>query len=124
MLAAADAVQAQAWPQKPLRMIVPFPPGGGNDLVGRIVAQSLSKRLGQTVLVDNRPGANGIVGLQALKQVPADGYTFATSSDGPLAINSAIYENLPYDMQKDFAALALAITQPIVLVVHPSMPVR
>jgi tripartite-type tricarboxylate transporter receptor subunit TctC len=120
----AAAAHAQAWPQKPIRMVVPFPPGGGNDLIGRIVAQSLTKRLGQTVLVDNRPGANGIIGLQGLKQVPADGYTFATSSDSPLTINPAIYENLPYDVQKDFAPLALAITQPIVLSVHPSMPVR
>lgn len=121
---AAQAVLAQSWPQKPIRMIVPFPPGGGNDLIGRIVAQSLTKRLGQNVIVDNRAGANGIIGLQALKQAPADGYTFATSSDGPLVINPAMYENLPYDPQKDFVAVALAITQPIVLAAHPSLPVR
>ncbi len=105
-------------------MIVPFPPGGGNDLIGRIVATSLGKSLGQTVIVDNRAGANGTVGLQALKQAPADGYTIGTSSNGPLTINPAIYESLPYDPQKDFAPVALAITQPMVLVVHPAMPVR
>jgi tripartite-type tricarboxylate transporter receptor subunit TctC len=80
--------------------------------------------LAQTVIVDNRAGANGIVGLQALKQAPADGYTIGTSSDGPLAINPAIYESLPYDPLKDFAPVALALTQPMVLVVHPSLPVR
>lgn len=121
---AAHAVLGQTWPQKPIRMIVPFPPGGGNDLIGRIVAQSLTKRLGQNVIVDNRAGANGIIGMQALKQAPADGYTFATSSDGPLVINPAMYENLPYDPQKDFVAVALAIAQPIVLAAHPSLPVR
>ncbi len=121
---AFGAAQAQSWPQKPIRMIVPFPPGGGNDLIGRIVATSLGKSLGQTVIVDNRAGANGTVGLQALKQAPADGYTIGTSSNGPLTINPAIYESLPYDPQKDFAPVALAITQPMVLVVHPAMPVR
>jgi tripartite-type tricarboxylate transporter receptor subunit TctC len=120
----AGPLDAQTWPQKPIRMIVPFPPGGGNDLIGRIVAQGLTMRLGQTVIVDNRAGANGAIGLQALKQAPADGYTIGTSSDGPLTINPAIYESLPYSPQKDFAPLALAITQPLVLVVHPSMPVR
>ncbi|MCC6534127.1 MAG: tripartite tricarboxylate transporter substrate binding protein [Burkholderiales bacterium] len=123
MLAAA-AAQAQQWPQKTIRMIVPFPPGGGNDLIGRIVAQELTKRLSQTVYVENRAGANGIIGLQGLKQLPADGYTIATSSDGPLVINPAVRDDLPYDTQRDFAPVALAITQPLVLVVHPSMPVR
>jgi tripartite-type tricarboxylate transporter receptor subunit TctC len=105
-------------------MIVPFPPGGGNDLIGRMVAQELTKRLGQTVFVENRAGANGIIGLQALKQAPADGYTIGTSSDGPLVINPAIRQDLPYDVARDFTPVALAITQPMVLVVHPSMPVR
>ncbi len=122
--AAAGISHAQTWPQKPIRLIVPFPPGGGNDLIGRMVAQELTKRLGQTVFVDNRAGANGIIGLQAFKQAPADGYTLATSSDGPLVINPAIREDLPYDVSRDFAPVALAITQPMVLVVHPSMPVR
>ena len=119
-----DPANAQTWPQKPIRMIVPFPPGGGNDLIGRMVAQELTKRIGQSVFVENRAGANGIIGLQALKQAPADGYTIATSSDGPLVINPAIRDDLPYDVRKDFAPVALAITQPMVLVVHPSMPVR
>jgi tripartite-type tricarboxylate transporter receptor subunit TctC len=119
-----DTAHAQTWPQKPIRLIVPFPPGGGNDLIGRMVAQELTKRLGQNVLVDNRAGANGIVGLQAFKQAPADGYTLATSSDGPLVINPAVRESLPYDVNRDFVPVALAITQPMVLVVHPSMPVR
>lgn len=122
--AAAGVSHAQTWPQKPIRLIVPFPPGGGNDLIGRMVAQELTKRLGQTVFVDNRAGANGIIGLQAFKQAPADGYTLATSSDGPLVINPAIRADLPYDVSRDFAPVALAITQPMVLVVHPSMPVR
>jgi len=124
LTASADPGNAQSWPQKPVRMIVPFPPGGGNDLIGRMVAQELTKRLKQTVFVENRAGANGIIGLQALKQAPPDGYTIGTSSDGPLVINPAVRDDLPYDVSRDFAPVALAITQPMVLVVHPSMPVR
>src|SRR5512147_1846285 len=93
---------AQAYPSKPIRLIVPFPPGGGVDFIGRIVGQKLSERLGQQVAIDNRAGANGIVGLQALTASAPDGYTIAAASAGPLAVNPHIYRKLPYDSLKDF----------------------
>ena len=76
------SVQAQGYPNKPIRLIVPFPPGGGNDVIGRIIAQKLTERFGQQVVVDNRAGANGIVGLQALMQAPPDGYTIGVAEIG------------------------------------------
>ncbi|NBR29885.1 MAG: tripartite tricarboxylate transporter substrate binding protein, partial [Betaproteobacteria bacterium] len=94
---------AQAYPSKQIRMIVPFPPGGGVDFAARVVGKQLSERLGQQVVIDNRPGANGIVGLEILKQSPADGYTLATASQGPLSINPSLYPKLQYDSLKDFA---------------------
>jgi tripartite-type tricarboxylate transporter receptor subunit TctC len=104
-------------------MIVPFAPGGGNDVVARIVAQRLTERLGQSVVVDNKSGANGIVGLQLLKQAKPDGYTIATTSDGPVVINPAIYSKLPYDSAKDFVPVAMMVKLPAVLVAHPSLKI-
>ena len=91
------AALAQPYPNKPIRLIVPFPAGGGVDFIGRIIGQKLSERLGQQVAIDNRAGANGIVGLELLKQSPPDGYTIAAASAGPLAVNPFIYAKLPYD---------------------------
>src|SRR5215475_13706485 len=88
---------AQAFPVKTIRMIVPFPPGGGVDYIGRIVGKGLSDRLGQQVVIDNRPGANAILGLEALKAAPPDGYTIAAASAGPLAVNPFLYKKLPHD---------------------------
>ena len=99
---------AQAYPVKPIRLIVPFPPGGGVDFIGRIVGQKLTERVGQTVAIDNRAGANGIVGLEALKNAPPDGYTIAAASAGPLTVNPFIYAKLPYDTLKDFTGFTLA----------------
>lgn len=124
LLAMCGGALAQSWPQKAIRMIVPYPPGGGNDLMARMVATPLSQRLGQPVVVENRGGANGIIGMQAVKQAPADGYTIGVASDGAIAINPAIYDKLPYDFQKDFTTVAMFITQPVALVVHPSTPAR
>ena len=87
LLAFATPLMAQTFPNKPIRIIVPFPPGGGNDVIARVVAQKLNERLGQQVVIDNRAGANGIVGLQALMQSPADGYTLAVAAAGPMAVN-------------------------------------
>ena len=117
-------VLAQAWPAKPIRLIVPFPPGGATDIVGRIVGQSLTERLGQQVGVGNRAGADGIVGLDLLKKSPADGYTIATVSAGPLAVNPHLYTKLPYDTLRDFTAIANMVSVPLLLVSHPSLPVR
>jgi tripartite-type tricarboxylate transporter receptor subunit TctC len=117
-------VLAQAYPSKQIRMIVPFPPGGGVDFAARVVGKQLAERLGQQVVIDNRPGANGIVGLEILKQSPADGYTIACASQGPLSINPSIYAKLPYDSLKDFAPLSNVVNFPLLLVVHPSLPVK
>jgi len=116
---------AQDYPGKPIRLIVPFPPGGGNDVIGRVVAQKLSERWGQQVIVDNRGGANGIIGLQLLIQSPADGYTIAVGAAGPLAVNPGLYEKkLPYDSLRDFAAITNAANFPLLLVVHPSVKAK
>jgi tripartite-type tricarboxylate transporter receptor subunit TctC len=115
---------AQSWPQKPIRMIVPFPPGGGTDFVGRLVAKHLSQRLGKTIFVENRGGANGTVGLQALMQSNPDGYTIATTSDTPLTVNPLLYENLPYEPLRDFVLVATVARSAEMLAVHPSIPAR
>lgn len=117
-------VSAQAYPNKPIRMIVPFPAGGGVDFMGRILAQKLSERLGQQVIIDNRAGANGITGLQVLMSSPPDGYTIASASAGPLAVNPHVYKNLPYDPLRDFTIIARVVDFPLLLLVHPSLPVK
>src|SRR5450830_1415478 len=115
---------AQDWPQKPIKMIVPFPAGGGTDVVARIVAKYLSERLHQTVFVENRGGANGAIGLQALKQSAPDGYTIAMTSDTPMTVNPWIYKNLSYDSLRDFIPVISTIRLPSMLAVHPSVPVH
>jgi tripartite-type tricarboxylate transporter receptor subunit TctC len=124
-LGACPAVTlAQAWPSKPIRMIVPFPPGGGVDFIGRIIGQRLAERVGQQVLVDNRAGANGIVGLEILKQSPPDGYTISAASAGPLAVNPSLYPKLPHDILRDFAPITNAASFPLLLVAPPSLKVK
>ncbi|MCC7484926.1 MAG: tripartite tricarboxylate transporter substrate binding protein [Burkholderiales bacterium] len=123
-LALTPAAQAQSWPSKSIRMIVPFPAGGGVDYIGRLVGNSLSSRLGQQVVIDNRAGANGILGLQVLVASPADGYTIAAASGGPLVINPHIYRKIPYDTLRDLTPIANMSGYPYVLVVHPSLPVK
>lgn len=115
---------AQAWPGKPIRMIVPFPAGGGTDMIGRLAAKQLGDRLGQPVIVDNRGGANGAIGAQALMQSAPDGYTIAAISDGPTVINPALYEKLAYHPLRDFVPVAMMIKFPSMLTAHPSVGVR
>jgi tripartite-type tricarboxylate transporter receptor subunit TctC len=126
-LAAAACAQAwaqQTWPQKPIKMIIPFPAGGGTDFIGRLTAKHLSDRLGQQVFVENRGGANGAIGLQALMQSDPDGYTIATSSDTPLVVNPWLYDKLPYQALRDFVPVATTVRFPGMLAVHPSVPAR
>ncbi len=113
---------AQDWPQKPIRMIVPYPAGGGTDVVARMAADHLSKSLNQPIFIENRGGANGGVGLQALKQSDPDGYTFAVSSDTPLTVNPWLYKELPYDPLKDFVPVASLVRLPGMLAANPSFP--
>ena len=115
---------AQAWPNKTIRMIVPFPAGGGVDYIGRIAGRGLSDRLGQQVAVDNRAGASGIIGLQAMMAAAPDGYTIAAASAGPLVINPHIFAKLPYDSLRDFTHIANMSSFPYLLVTHPSLPVK
>ena len=115
---------AQAWPAKTIRMIVPFPAGGGVDYVGRIVGKGLSDRLGQQVVIDNRAGASAIIGMELTKNAPPDGYTIAATSSGPLAINPHIFRKLPYDSLRDYSAIAMIATFPYLLVAHPALPVK
>lgn len=121
---ASGPAHAQPWPAKPIKMIVPFPAGGGTDFIGRLAAKQLGDRLGQPVIVDNRGGANGAIGAQALMQSAPDGYTIAAISDGPTVINPALYEKLVYHPLRDFVPVAMMIKFPSMLTAHPSVPAR
>jgi tripartite-type tricarboxylate transporter receptor subunit TctC len=122
MLAAALApAHAQQYPSRPIRFIVPFPPGGGNDIVGRIVAQRLHEALGQTVVVDNRGGAGGTIGTDITAKAPADGHTMLVNNIS-LAVNATLFAKLPYDTLKDLAPVSLLGRQPNLVAVPPALP--
>jgi tripartite-type tricarboxylate transporter receptor subunit TctC len=123
MLAPRGAA-AQAYPARPITMVIPFPPGGGNDALGRMVADKMSKSLGQQVVVDNRGGAGGTIATRAVARSAPDGYTILLAYTGTLGINPSLYANPGYDPRKDFAPIGLIAGLPSVLVVHPSLPVR
>jgi tripartite-type tricarboxylate transporter receptor subunit TctC len=116
--------QTARWPQRAVRIIVPFPAGGGYDFMARNLAQRLTETLGQPVVVENRAGANGNVGSDAVAKAAADGYTLLLGGVGPQALSVAMYPKLPYDPQRDFQPVSLLAGQPSVLVVHPSLPVK
>ncbi|WP_011299789.1 Bug family tripartite tricarboxylate transporter substrate binding protein [Cupriavidus necator] len=120
----APAVQAQAYPNKPIRMVVGFPSGGAPDTLARIVSEKISPSWGQPVVVDNKPGAGGNIGAEAVAHAPADGYTLAMGTVGTHSINGALYSKMPYDMVKDFTPVILVATTPNVLVVHPGVPAK
>ena len=113
---------ADSWPQKPIKMIVPFPAGGGTDFIARLAARHLTDRLGQQVFVENRGGANGSIGLQALMASDPDGYTIAASSDTPLVVNPWLYDKLAYSPLRDFIPVATLVRFPGMLAAHPSLP--
>lgn len=113
----------QAYPLKSIRMVVPFPPGGGTDVIARHLAARMSDSLRRQVVVDNRAGANGIVGSEQVARAAADGYTLLFVSS-PHSVNPSLYAKLPYDTVRDFAPVAMAATSPFVLVAHPSLPAR
>ncbi len=122
--ASAQTAAPPVWPAKPIRMIVTFPPGGSADATVRIVAPKLGERLGQQVVVDNRPGAGGNIGLQALAKADPDGYTLGVGAAGGLAANAALYAKMPFDAQKDFVPISLLAHIPFVLVVNAASPVK
>ena len=111
----------ESYPSRPVRMVVGFPPGQATDIIARTVADKLTQRLGQSVFVDNKPGAAGIIGTEIVIKAPADGYTLLMSSSGPLAINPGLYSKLPYDPVRDLQPVAFSAVVPLFLVVHPSV---
>jgi len=124
LLLGAAMASAQSYPAKPVRIVAPFPPGGGLDLVARALGQRLSPALGQSIIIDNRSGADGMIGTEQVAKAPPDGYTLLISSTGPMVINPALSLKMPYDTVKDFAPITLVVVQPLCLVVHPSLPVK
>ena len=121
-LAWVPASFAQAYPTKPIKLVVPFPPGGAVDIVARVVGQALSEAWGQQVVVDNRPGAGAIIGTDLVAKAAPDGYTLLMGSVGMLTINPSLYAKLPYDPVKDFAPVILVGGTACVLLLHPSLP--
>jgi tripartite-type tricarboxylate transporter receptor subunit TctC len=123
----ANAAQAQsdaAYPNRPIKLVVAFPPGGGADLTARTVAQKMSETMRQPIVVENRPGANGLVGTDMVAKATPDGYTILLVDRGALGINPSLYAKLPYDPLRDFAYVGIATEAPYVLVVNPSLPVK
>ena len=122
LLAGSLPASAQPYPNRPLRIVVPFPPGGGTDIGTRIVAQKLQEAWGQAVIVENKPGAAGIVGTELTAKSAPDGYTFMMGNIGTHAINVSLYKKLAYDPVKDFAPVSMVADLPLLLLVHPSVP--
>jgi tripartite-type tricarboxylate transporter receptor subunit TctC len=116
--------QAAPYPSKPIRLVIGYAPGGGNDLIARIVAGKLQDKLGQPVVVDNKPGAQSIVAAELVAKAPADGHTLFVAPSGPMTVNPAVYAKLPYDPAKDFAPVSLLAEFPLLLVVGPDQPVK
>jgi tripartite-type tricarboxylate transporter receptor subunit TctC len=118
------AAVTQEYPSRPVKIIVPYPAGGSNDIIARIVAQKLTERSGQSFVVENRGGAGGNIGAEAVATSVADGYTLLLTAPPPLTTNASLYKNLPFDPAKSFAPVALIASVPIVLMVHPSLGVK
>ncbi len=115
---------AQSYPAKPIRLVLPYPPGGGTDVIARPLAQKLTENLGQQVIVDNRGGANGNIGMEFVAKSPPDGYTLLFALTAQYAINPSLYPKLAYDPAKDYAPISLLANAPYLLVVHPSLPAK
>ena len=124
VLCGTAAIAAETFPVRPLRLIVPVPPGGGADFVARGYAQLLTQSLGQQVVVDNRGGAAGIIAMEAVAKAAPDGYTLVQTNISTVSINPFIYAKLPYDATRDFAPVSITTLNPLVLVVHPGVPAK
>ncbi len=119
------AANAQDWPGKqPVRFVIPYPPGGASDVTARVLAQKLGESLKQSFVIDNKPGANGIIALESVARSAPDGYTILMANLGPNAINAAIYAKLPYDSIKDFTPITLTSIVPQIFVVSPALPIK
>lgn len=122
--AAQPATAASDFPKQPIRVVVTFPPGGSADAVVRMLVPRLNEKLGQSVVVDNRPGAGGNIGLTLVAKAPPDGYTLGVGAAGALSANSSLYERMPFDVAKDFKPVTMLAAIPFVIVGHPSVPAR
>ena len=124
-LAGASAVvSAQAYPSRPIKIVAPFPAGGGYDFLSRMIGQKMTETWGQAVVVENRAGANGNIGTDFVSKAPADGYTLLMGGNSPIALNVSLYPKLPYDPVKDFEAISRVATQPNLFAAHPTVPVK
>ena len=118
------SAQAHAWPERPIRVIIPFPPGDAADIMARLIGPKMSERLGQPVVIENRPGASGQIGMALLKDAPADGYTIGVGQGGNLVVAPHTYRKIPYDPLKDFVPVALLATNYLAVVANPGVPFR
>lgn len=123
-LAAPCLTAQERWPAKPVKMIIPFPPGQATDIYGRVFAERLARIWGQGVVVENRAGGSSIIGMEAIRNAPPDGYTIGMTSSGPLAINPSVFSKLSYDPRKDFTPIGLAFVAPLVILVNNELPAR
>jgi tripartite-type tricarboxylate transporter receptor subunit TctC len=123
-LGAPAPAWTQPYPAKPVRMVVPFPPGGATDILARVVGQKLGEYMGQPVVIENRGGAGGNIGAELVAKSAPDGYTVLFSTSGVIVVNPSLYRKMPYDPVRDFAPVAMAATHGNLLLVHPSLPVR
>jgi tripartite-type tricarboxylate transporter receptor subunit TctC len=125
VLAMPLAVHAQAWPTKqPIKFVVVYPPGGASDVTARIIGAKITESMGQAVVIENKPGANGIIAMEYVAKAAPDGYTILMANLGPNAINPVVYKKLPYDAIKDYAAVTLTTIVPQIVVVTPALPVK
>jgi tripartite-type tricarboxylate transporter receptor subunit TctC len=120
----SSTARAESYPVRPVKVVVPYPAGGSNDIIARVLAQKLGEREGQSFFVENRAGASGNIGAEVVATAAADGYTLLVTAPPPLSTNVALYKSLPFDPATAFAPVALLATVPIVLMVHPSLPAR
>src|SRR6476620_8029387 len=123
-LLACSSFAQTSWPTKPIKLVVPFPPGGGTDFVARLIAEKLTTQAGWVIVIDNKPGAGGNIGLDAVAKAAPDGYTIGLGQTANLAINTALYAKMPFDPLKDFAPIASVASQPVVLIVNASSPYK
>ncbi len=124
LFCAATAAWAQTYPAKPIRMVVGFPPGGGNDIIARMIGAKMQETWGQPVVIDNKPGANSIIAAEHVAKSAPDGYTLLVNATGGMSVNPVLYTKLPYDPLKDFVPISMVGIFPLVLVVHPSVPAK
>lgn len=124
-IAATGIAHAQdTYPTRPIRMLVPFSPGGASDTAARVVGQQFAPRLGQQIVIENRPGAGGVIGTELAARSTPDGYTLLMGSNTEVVINPNLYKKLPYDTQRDFTPISLVADTPLIMVVHPSVPAK